>query len=325
MFKSLLFAGAIAASHAKSILEIVANSTDHTILEAVVVATGLNGTLAGSGTFTVFAPTDAAFMTFFNNSIPDLTDPDSSAVAYAKELVLTHALGVVVEAGDIAAGTTYLDALSGVTIKVDKETNVMVNDATVTGPDVMADNGVVHVVDAVVSWTNIVDIVGGADFSVLLAALIKAELADAIINNFPNKMTIFAPNNAAFAKLNLTADNLPSKEDLTPILLNHVVNETQAWSQDVSDGAELTALGGGMLTFSVGADGVFINTAEVTDYDNMFKGGVVHVIDSVLLPSTDATTTMAANTTMPASVTTAATSSAVVVGAGIVSCIGLLL
>lgn len=132
---------------------------------------------------------------------------------------------------------------------------------------------------------NIVETaVAAGSFETLVAAVQAAGLVEALSSEGP--FTVFAPTDAAFAALpdgtieNLLAD--PSGA-LTDILLYHVV-PAQVLSTDLSDGMTATTVGGAELTFSVGADGVQVNGANVVSADVMASNGVIHVIDAVLLP-----------------------------------------
>jgi transforming growth factor-beta-induced protein len=132
---------------------------------------------------------------------------------------------------------------------------------------------------------NIVETaVAAGDFQTLVTAVQAAGLVDALSGEGP--FTVFAPTDAAFAALpdgtieSLLAD--PSGA-LTDILLYHVV-AGQVLSSDLSDGMTAVTLGGAELTFSVSADGVQVNGANVVAADVMASNGVIHVIDAVLLP-----------------------------------------
>jgi LPXTG-motif cell wall-anchored protein len=132
---------------------------------------------------------------------------------------------------------------------------------------------------------NIVETaVAAGDFQTLVAAVQAAGLVDALSGEGP--FTVFAPTDAAFAALpegtieSLLAD--PSGA-LIDILLYHVV-AGQVLSSDLSDGMTAVTLGGAELTFSVSANGVQVNGANVVAADVMASNGVIHVIDAVLLP-----------------------------------------
>jgi len=135
----------------KSIAELViADEKNFSTLLAAVKAAGLAETLAGPGTFTVFAPTNAAFAKVPADALKGLlADP-----AALKNVLLRHVLGSVVKAEDIPKGSTEVDTLSGEKITVTKNYNGVsikssAGSAKVIIPNVMATNGVVHAVDSV--------------------------------------------------------------------------------------------------------------------------------------------------------------------------------
>ena len=154
--------------------------------------------------------------------------------------------------------------------------------------DIPADNGVVHVINAVLlppPPTTVVDIiVNSPDHNVLEAAVIAAELDDDLSGDGP--FTVFAPTDAAFAALPAgLVDQLlmDPTGDLAQILLYHVLG-AEVLSTDLVDGQTATTLEGSDITVTINANGVFINDAQVTMADLQADNGVVHVIDAVLIP-----------------------------------------
>ena len=125
---------------------------------------------------------------------------------------------------------------------------------------------------------------GNTDFSTLVAALTAAELVEALQGAGP--FTVFAPNNAAFAKLPAgTVDDLlkpENKDKLTAILKNHVV-AGQVMAADVKAGAVPT-LGGGDVVIAVADGSVQYGDATVIATDVAASNGVIHVIDTVVIP-----------------------------------------
>lgn len=132
---------------------------------------------------------------------------------------------------------------------------------------------------------DIVDIASGdSSFSILVAALQEAQLVDALKAEGP--FTVFAPTNDAFAalleQLDITAEQLLAHPDLSDVLLYHVVSG-KVMSTDLSDGLKAATLQGEELTFDL-SDGVMVNASTVTTADIEGTNGVIHVIDSVLVP-----------------------------------------
>ncbi|MEZ4988126.1 MAG: fasciclin domain-containing protein [Saprospiraceae bacterium] len=204
------------------------------------------------------------------------------------QILLYHVVGATALSTDLSDGQT-ITTLQGddVTVTINAD-GVFINDALVTVADLVADNGVVHVINAVLlppPPTTVVDIiVNSPDHNTLEAAVIAAELADDLSGAYHS--TVFAPTDAAFAALPAgTVEALLQDPtgDLAQILLYHVVGAT-ALSTDLSDGQTITTLQGDDVTVTINADGVFINGAQVTVADLVADNGVVHVISAVLLP-----------------------------------------
>ncbi|MHC5212595.1 MAG: fasciclin domain-containing protein [Planctomycetota bacterium] len=124
------------------------------------------------------------------------------------------------------------------------------------------------------------------EFSTLIAAAGAAGLADALDGK--QKLTVFAPTDAAFAELDLDATNvgvLPQAE-LLDILLYHVTKGNR-FSQSVVNAQQIKMLNGDKSTISSTSEGVFIDDARLLTPDLIdidARNGVIHVIDSVLLP-----------------------------------------
>lgn len=282
----------VIAPPSNTVVDIIVNSEDHTLLEAAVGAAGLVDALNGDGPFTVFAPTDAAVVA--------LTEALGIS---AEELLALPNLGDILQYHVVAASAFSTDLTDGqmigtlqgsdVTVSINMD-GVFINEAMVTVADIAADNGVVHVIDAVllppapVSNTVVDIIVNSEDHTVLEAAVLAADLAGALSAEGP--FTVFAPTDAAFTALmealEISAEELLAFEGLTDVLLYHVVG-AQALAADLSDGQEITTLLDEDVTITINGMGVFVNQAMVTVADIMADNGVVHVIDAVLLPEMD--------------------------------------
>lgn len=234
---------------------------------------------------TIFAPSDEAFAAL------GLNHKNIMDVPNLKEILTYHVLEGKVYSGDLM-DDKYYPTLNGAAVLVDLDMGVMVNDAHVVNADIKGHNGVIHIIDKVLfpPVKNLVEVALAADpeFSILVQAVIKADLDEVLANNGP--FTVFAPTNAAFADL-LTELGLTSLDDidvptLTKVLLYHVVNG-RVFSSDLSTGPVGTLNG----TFNVD-----LATLKITDYNSRVSGlvpamlniqatnGVIHVIDKVLLP-----------------------------------------
>jgi uncharacterized surface protein with fasciclin (FAS1) repeats len=133
---------------------------------------------------------------------------------------------------------------------------------------------------------NIVDTaVAAGNFKTLAAALGAAGLVDTVSG--PGPFTVFAPTDAAFAKLPAgTVESLlkpENKDQLTAILTYHVV-AGKVMAADVVKLSEAKTVNGKTLKVKVNGGNVMINDAKVTSTDITASNGVIHVIDSVVLP-----------------------------------------
>jgi len=138
------------------------------------------------------------------------------------------------------------------------------------------------------SAADIVDTaVAAGSFNTLVAAVQAAGLVDALKGEGP--FTVFAPTDDAFAKLpQATIDALLADPtgDLTQILLYHVV-PGKVMAADLSDGLTATTLQGGDVVFTLGEGGAKVNDANIVATDIETSNGVIHVIDSVILPAAE--------------------------------------
>ena len=129
-----------------TVVDIIVNSPDHTTLETAVVAAGLADDLSGDGPFTVFAPTDDAFAALPEGTLDALLEDPTGALA---DILLYHVVSGKAMSTDLSDGQMITTLLGkDVTVTINGE-GVFINDAKVTVADLVADNGVVHVIDAV--------------------------------------------------------------------------------------------------------------------------------------------------------------------------------
>ena len=163
----------------------------------------------------------------------------------------------------------------------------------VTTADTMANDDM-----AAAETGNLVEVAqGNEDFSTLVSAVTAAGMGDALSGTGP--LTVFAPNNAAFDKLpddTLNSLTTEDTETLGAILRYHVVEGsvdaatlTQAIADAGEEGYTINTLGGGTLTAMMDGDNVVLTdatggTATVTSTDVQASNGVIHVIDTVLMP-----------------------------------------
>ncbi len=261
------------------------NTGVHDSLVAALAHAGLVEALQGQGPFTVFAPTDDAFAAAGIDLTTFDTDEENATLV---DILTYHVYAGSVEAAQVTDGMTAT-MLNGddATFTVTNE-SVMIGDATVTMADVMASNGIIHVIDKVLMPpADLVDIPtvaqGTGIHDSLVAAVIQAELLSTLQGDGP--FTVFAPTDDAFtaAGVDLAAlDNEEGKAALTDILLYHVVSGAVP-SSAVTDGMVAAAVNGDDLTFTVG-EGVMVNDANVILADVAASNGIIHVIDKVLMP-----------------------------------------
>ena len=273
-----------------TVVDIVVNSPVHNVLEAAVLQADLAGALSGEGPFTVFAPTDDAFLSLAGAL--GATAEDLLALPELADILLYHVVGSTALSSDLTDGQT-IATLNGAEVTVTiNEAGIFINDAQVTVADLVADNGVVHVIDAVLipptsePTGTVVDIVVNSEVHNLLeAAVLEADLAETLSGEGP--FTVFAPTDDAFIALaealTLAPEDLLALPELADILLYHVVGAT-ALSTDLSDSQMVTTLNGADVTVTINEAGIFINDAQVIVADLVATNGVVHVIDAVLTP-----------------------------------------
>jgi len=275
-----------------TIVDIASEATDLSILVAAVKAAGLVDTLNSEGPFTVFAPSNAAFEAAL--AALNLTAEELLANTELLTTVLTyHVVAGEFFAADVLAKET-LETVQGEDITVDAD-NVKVNDSGIIQTDIKASNGVIHLIDAVLlppSLTeeptpSIVDtVVNNPDFSILLAAVQKAGLVDALSAEGP--LTVFAPNNEAFENLahhlEIEVADLLELPNLKDILLYHVA-EGALDAATIAKHDAVKTLQGSNIHVSVSDGSVFLNHSKVIAADIKVSNGIIHVIDGVLLPN----------------------------------------
>ena len=290
---------------AKNIVQVAQSLPDFSILVEAVVAAGLADTLSGAGPFTVFAPSNAAFAALLSEL--KITKEQLLGNKGLLTAVLTyHVLPGKVLAADIKEGaqaTTVQGQLFTLGLRGGASiTDAQGRKANIVATDVAASNGVIHVIDKVIlpQTKNIVEItLSLPDFSILVEAVLAADLQGTLSGAGP--FTVFAPTNAAFDALPAgTVDTLLKPENkgkLTGVLTYHVVagrvtfDDLKFWIKKGKGTAELKTVAGGKLWASMnGPNNVILkdesgNWSNITIYDVMQSNGVIHVIDTVLMPN----------------------------------------
>ena len=254
-------------------------------LAAALKAAGLIDALKGSGPFTVFAPTDAAFAKLPPGTVETLLKPENKARLVS--ILKYHVVSGEVMAKDVR--TMSAPTLAGQRIDlVVKGGKVTVDQATVTQTDVKATNGVIHVIDTVIMPNDkdlVATAVGAGQFKTLAMLLERANLVSALQGTGP--FTVFAPTDEAFGKLpKETLENLlqpENSEKLAAILKYHVV-QGAVYADAAAKGATVSSLQGNSITTKSQGGKVMIENAAVVAADIEASNGVIHVIDTVLIP-----------------------------------------
>ncbi|MDB9977207.1 fasciclin domain-containing protein [Porticoccaceae bacterium] len=278
-----------------SIVDVAVSNGSFTTLVAALEATGLDVTLSDmDSSFTVFAPTDDAFALLGDDTIAALLE-DTETLS---DILTYHVIDSEIDssAAISSAGST-VEMVNGDSIGLSLDgDNLLVNTVTVTAVDVEADNGVIHVIDAVLippaekgtPTMNIVDTaVAAGDFGTLVAALQAAGL-DATLADETQTYTVFAPTDAAFAMIDPdTLDLLLADTDvLSSVLLQHVVSgEVSAVTAYTLNGLSATTASGADIPVAINSelDTLTFGGATVTNTDIYTTNGVIHVIDMVVV------------------------------------------
>ena len=281
-----------------SIVDVARDAGSFSTLLTALEAAGLDATLADEDSdFTVFAPTDEAFEALPEGTLDTLlADTD-----LLTDVLLYHVITDSVVGSETAlslAGTTTTmanEAKLAITVRGDA---LYLNESLVIDTDIEASNGVIHVIDAVLTPTviggpegSIVDLaLASPDLTTLVTALQAADLVGTLADE-DALFTVFAPTDEAFAALgeDAIAALLADTEALTDVLLYHVVGGAAV------DSIDATALYGQMVTMVNEADvaidirdgELFINESKVIIKDIPATNGIIHVIDMVLLPESE--------------------------------------
>ncbi len=275
----------------KSIAQIAAADAQFSTLVSALQRVNLVSVLDGSGNFTVFAPTNAAFQASGIN-LNTLSDDQLKAV------LLYHVLGNTVKSSEIKEGQTYVTTASGtgpsgknLSMLIEKAaSSVKINNvASVTAADINATNGVIHVVDKVILPLDIVGhAVANSNFSLLVSTLGSASGGLVNVLNGTGPFTVFAPVNNAFNAIATVAATL-SPDQLAKVLTYHVIAGNVV-SGDLTNNMMVTTVNGEQFEVKISNNTVTIkdaqgNAATVVLTDVQATNGVIHVLDKVILPN----------------------------------------
>lgn len=269
--------------------DIIAMSPIHTTLDAALQQEGLVTALQTSPSITVFAPTNQAFDDLANALGTDING--LLALPNLSDILTYHVLGSTVGSSAINNGDIVqpLSLTNTLKLTVTGSSQVFVNQALVSTPDLTAPNGVVHSLDAVVlPLETVADVAIDNGFSTLVTAVATAELLPALTNPLAS-LTVFAPSNAAFdnlaTALGTDINGLLALPNLADVLTYHVLGSEVA-SSAINNGDIVQPLSttNTLKLTATGSGDVFVNQAQVELADVTADNGTVHAIDAVVLP-----------------------------------------
>ena len=271
------------------IVDVAASADMFSTLVAAVKAADLVDVLKSDGPFTVFAPTNDAFAKLPKGTVETLLKPENKDMLVS--ILKYHVVAGKVPASDVvklnSAGTVQG---KDVTIKV-KGGNVFLNGSTkVIKTNVMASNGIIHVIDSVLMPPKEMDIVDTAVstkmFDTLVAAVKAADLVATLKSDGP--FTVLAPTDEAFAKLpEGTVETLlkPENKDMLIKILTYHVIPGEVKAADVVKLKKAKTVQGQNIKIKAKNGMVKLNkNVNVIKTDVEASNGVIHVIDGVLMP-----------------------------------------
>jgi len=269
----------------KDIIDTAVGAGSFNTLAAALKAADLIDALKGEGPFTVFAPTDAAFAALPEGTVATLLKPENKAMLQA--ILLYHVVPGELDAKHVL-GQETLTTLNGQRTDIAvRSGKARIDNATIVKTDIQTSNGVIHVIDAVIlpESKTIPEVAEAAgSFGTLLAAVKAAGLSETLMGEGP--FTVFAPTDEAFAALGSTVSDLlkpENRQKLADILTYHVVSG-RVFASDVVKLTKAETVNGEKVKIRVKDGAVMIDQATVVQTDIEAANGVIHVIDSVLLP-----------------------------------------
>jgi uncharacterized surface protein with fasciclin (FAS1) repeats len=280
-----------------TIVDIAVSDPQFGTLVAALTKADLVTTLKGAGPFTVFAPTNDAFNKFLlDNKFKTL---DDVPVVLLKEVLLNHVVSGTALSTKLTTG--YIKTMASgpsdtkLSMFVNTKSGVQLNGvAKVSKADVLASNGVIHIVDNVIGLPTIVThATANPDFASLVGALTgegQPKFTEILAGTGP--FTVFAPTNDAFTKLNteLAPGGIAgvSVANLTTVLKYHVVSGANVLAASLKEGQVVTTFAEQDFTIQLagGAQITDFNKriSKITATDVQCVNGVIHVLNKVLLP-----------------------------------------
>lgn len=265
-----------------TLVDIAVQDSRFSILVAALQKADLVTVLQGQGPFTVFAPTNDAFIAAGITSVDNLTREQLAPI------LLAHVVPARVAASQVQPGAVTTAGNSEIFFSVNNQRIFINGNVEVVSADINASNGILHVINNVIipPTQSIVDIaVNNPNFSTLVDLVTRAGLAQTLSGG---NFTVFAPTNAAFEALRASGvdPNALTPAQLTSILLYHVV-PGRVFSTDLMPGNVTTAAGGQLrvdLGTGVRITGQNSEPSNVVLANVLATNGVIHAIDRVLIP-----------------------------------------
>lgn len=274
-----------------SILKTAARSGKFNRLVSLLVAADLDDALSGKGHFTVFAPTDEAFSKLPKGTLETLSKPEnkSKLAQILKYHVIPQTISV--PKNQPSHPITSASTLNGTPVKFARNgSKVRINDSNILDRNIRCSNGLIHGIDSVLLPAEKDDsIVGVAKQAKVFNTLLQAATTAGLAENLQTKglFTVFAPTDKAFQKLGQkTIESLLKKENrdqLVDILKYHVVSGKVS-AADAVNAMQAKTLNGQKVKISIQDGKLKINQSTVTSNDVMAKNGIIHIVDTVLMP-----------------------------------------
>ena len=276
-----------------SITDIASENPNFSILVEALSRADLAETLDQEGSYTVFAPTNEAFMNFLDDN--GFESLDDVPVATLTQVLLNH----VVSGTNLSSGLTtgYVKTLATGSASSTNTLSMFINIASVvrlngvssvTTADIIADNGVIQVVDAVIGLPTIVThATANPNFSTLATLLTEQELVGTLNGTASSPFTVFAPLNSAFDTATLNLYGGLNSTQKTAVLTYHVVPGANVLSNAIPSGPITTFETG---TFTISGTVITDEQSRATNIvatDVQASNGVIHAVNQVLLPNLD--------------------------------------
>lgn len=265
-----------------TIIDVLDINPGFAVLRQAIEIAGLTATLDGPGPFTLLAPPSGAFSKLDPAALNALLN-DPVALA---DLLTYHVIpGSFLEADVVGLDRAPTVQGNEIFVNATPKTTFL-DQAKLLATDVVADNGVLHMISAVLNPapTTLVDfVVENPSFETLQTAVVTAGLAGTLSG--PGPFTLFAPTNRAFDRLpaGLLGSLLQDPAGLGDVLLYHVVPGKLFAADVLQLSSAATVLGPPVSISQVGTD-AFINQSKLLATDIELANGVLHILDNVLIP-----------------------------------------